>query len=204
MAGGGLTHHQVVAPPPGDRPVEGRPVTPRAGSRVGDTPHVSPDEAELWQRLAALRAVQRESGTPRARPLRPMPAGLELESRPLEDSPGPESHPVHDAAAASRRDARESIQLAQDLMLEANTMMQQTLRRAMRAVHRAGAQLPVPSRPPGSPGAPAEIACSLCCARKKDTALVPCGHTACGSCARRLDRCPWCRSIITRPLHLWL
>jgi len=35
--------------------------------------------------------------------------------------------------------------------------------------------------------------CGICCAEKKTTAIVPCGHVCCHKCVRRLQNCPYCR-----------
>jgi len=47
--------------------------------------------------------------------------------------------------------------------------------------------------------------CMICQDRNRDTALVPCGHQLCSSCAadRRMEKCPYCRCQITSrlPLH---
>lgn len=38
--------------------------------------------------------------------------------------------------------------------------------------------------------------CSICCDRKVNTILVPCGHTLCKECGERLTQCPYCRARI--------
>jgi len=46
--------------------------------------------------------------------------------------------------------------------------------------------------------------CGICCAEKKTTAIVPCGHVCCHKCVRRLQNCPYCRGRKrgTMKLHL--
>ena len=48
-----------------------------------------------------------------------------------------------------------------------------------------------------------EKCCAVCMERPKDTALVPCGHLLCQTCAREVERCHVCRNPVTQRLRTY-
>jgi len=46
--------------------------------------------------------------------------------------------------------------------------------------------------------------CVICFDRARDTALVPCGHLLCSTCAGSLDTCSMCRQLVTQAMKLFL
>jgi hypothetical protein len=47
-----------------------------------------------------------------------------------------------------------------------------------------------------------ETECVICVSSLKDTVFVPCGHYyCCSSCSQQLDKCPICRSVLTRCIN---
>lgn len=53
------------------------------------------------------------------------------------------------------------------------------------------------------PDVPEPLACVICCARRIDCALVPCGHVcSCHFCARRMKECPVCRKAVEQRYNL--
>ncbi|CAD7959980.1 unnamed protein product [Amoebophrya sp. A120] len=59
---------------------------------------------------------------------------------------------------------------------------------------------------PVEPPAAASLECSVCLTRTVDRVLVPCGHTACGSCVDKLKdkRCHLCRKTFFQAIKLFL
>lgn len=45
--------------------------------------------------------------------------------------------------------------------------------------------------------------CVICLSAKKDTAVLPCGHCFCSSCASSVQKCPVCRVVITMRYHVF-
>lgn len=44
-----------------------------------------------------------------------------------------------------------------------------------------------------------ETECAVCLSSPKETVFVPCGHYyCCAVCSQRLDKCPICRSVVSR------
>ena len=46
--------------------------------------------------------------------------------------------------------------------------------------------------------------CKVCMDALLDTALLPCGHLVCGTCADRMETCPQCRAAIEQRLRVYL
>lgn len=58
---------------------------------------------------------------------------------------------------------------------------------------------------PESPREPISIqdACAICLGNAMDHVLVPCGHRLCGSCSRKVGRCPVCRRSIRERVKIY-
>lgn len=46
--------------------------------------------------------------------------------------------------------------------------------------------------------------CTICMDNKINTALIPCGHSFCPTCAHQMRTCPTCRAPITQRLRLFM
>ena len=68
---------------------------------------------------------------------------------------------------------------------------------------------PAPETPPKPSASAATDECPLCLERRRDTALVPCGHVVCAACVTAFgvaagDPCPVCRGAVVTTMRIFL
>lgn len=101
-----------------------------------------------------------------------------------------------DIATGVLQDTAAAVNVGPIVWEEIQERLETILRSTGESLDRQTVREPQPTSPPQ------RLECKICTDALPDTALHPCFHTVCSSCAVRLYRCPFCRETVTERYKL--